>query len=351
LELYKSTYPRDWRAPGNLSDAYLRTGQFEKAAGEARAALNLNPNAAAVYVNLGQAFISLSRFAEAKQIFQQAQHQNLDTTIFHTFLYQVGFVGGDPSLMQQQLDWTRGKPDEYVGLDWQSQSAGFAGQWRRSQDFSGRAIELASRSDAREVAAQYVAEEALRGAAVGQCSAVKAATAKSAGLERNIPFLSRAAVALALCGDTGQAQSLIDELTRERPKDTFVNLLWVPVIRSAIQINRNNPTEAVQLLEPTRRFEAAAEFWPQYLRGLAYLKLKSGTEAATEFQKILDNRGQATLSALYPLAQLGLARAAAVSGDMSKSRKVYQDFLALWKDADSDLPVLKEAEQEYEKLQ
>jgi hypothetical protein len=116
------------------------------------------------------------------------------------------------------------------------------------------------------------------------------------------------------------------------------------------QINRNNPAEAVQLLEPAKRFEAAAEFWPQYVRGLAYLRLKSGNEAAAEFQKILDNRGQAPLSALYPLAHLGLARAAALTGDLSKSRKAYQDFVALWKDADSDLPVLKEAKQEYEKL-
>jgi len=124
----------------------------------------------------------------------------------------------------------------------------------------------------------------------------------------------------------------------------------VPIIRGAVQLNRNNPAEAIQLLEKAKGYEAAAEFWPQYLRALAYLRLKSGNEAATEFQKILDNRGQATLSALYPLAHLGLARAATLTGDLSKSRKAYQDFLALWKDADSDLPVLQEAKQEYEKL-
>ena len=139
-------------------------------------------------------------------------------------------------------------------------------------------------------------------------------------------------------------------MTKERPNDTLINSLWVTAIRAAVQINRNNPAEAVQLLEAAKRYEAAAQFWPQYLRGLAYLKLKSGNEAAAEFQKILDNRGQAPISALYPLAHLGLARAAALTGDMSKSRKAYQDFLALWKDADSDLPVLQEAKQEYEKL-
>jgi predicted Zn-dependent protease len=143
---------------------------------------------------------------------------------------------------------------------------------------------------------------------------------------------------------------MIDEITKEHPKDTLINSLWVPVIRASIQFNRGNPAEAVQLFEPTRRYEAAAEFWPQYLRGLSYLKLKSGNEAVAEFQKILDNRGQAPLSVLYPLAHLGLARAAALTGDTAKSRKAYQDFLALWKDADSDITVLQEARQEYEKV-
>jgi tetratricopeptide (TPR) repeat protein len=350
LELYKSTYPRDWRAPGNLSDCYLRIGQFEKAAAEAHQGQLLNPNSAAQAVNLTQAFVSLGRFADAKAVVEQATHQNLDSTVLRTFQYQAAFVSGDAAAMQEQLDWTHGKPDEYVGLDWQSQAVAFIGQWRRSQDFSGKAVDLATRSEAKEVAARYVAEAALRGAVLGQCSQIKAATSHSPGLERNAPFLTRGAVALALCGEAGQAQSMIDELTKEHPKDTLINSLWVPLIRASIQFNRGNPAEAVQLLEPTRRYEAAAEFWPQYLRGLSYLKLKSGNEAVAEFQKILDNRGQAPLSVLYPLAHLGLARAAALTGDTAKSRKAYQDFLALWKDADSDLTVLQEARQEYEKV-
>ena len=350
LEMYKSTYPRDWRAPLNLSDIYFRIGQFEKAAAEARDGLRLNPNTATGYLNLGQAFIALNRLADAKEVVEQALHQNLDTTDYHTFLYQVAFVGGDTAATQQQLDWARGKPTEYVALNWQTQTPAFSGQWRRSQDLSRSAIELATRNDAKEVAAQYVVEAALRGAVFGQCSQTKAAISQAAGLARNNLFLTRGALALALCGDAGQAQSLVEEVTKERPKDTLINSLWVPLVGAAIQLNRNNPAEAVQLLEAAKRYEAAAEFWPQYLRGLAYLKLKSGNEATAEFQKILDNRGQAPLSALYPLAHLGLARASALTGDLSKSRKAYQDFLALWKDADSDLPVLQEAKQEYEKL-
>jgi len=350
LETYKATYPRDARAPNNLSDIYFRTGQFEKSAAEARQAVRLNPNSVVGYANLGQAFISLSRFADSKEVVDQALHQNLDSTYFHSFRYQIAFVDGDTAAMQQQLDWARGKPDEYVALGWQTQTAAFLGQWRRSQDFTRSAIELATRGDAKEVAAQYAVEEALLGAVFGQCSQIKAETSQLPGLERNTPSLTRGALALALCGDAGQAQSIADELTKQYPKGTLLNSLWVPIIRGAVQLNRNNPAEAIQLLEKAKGYEAAAEFWPQYLRALAYLRLKSGNEAATEFQKILDNRGQATLSALYPLAHLGLARAATLTGDLSKSRKAYQDFLALWKDADSDLPVLQEAKQEYEKL-
>ncbi|HZI87787.1 MAG TPA: tetratricopeptide repeat protein, partial [Pyrinomonadaceae bacterium] len=350
LQTYKATYPRDARAPNNLSDVYFRAGQFEKAAAEAREGLGLNPNSAVAYVNLGQAFIGLGRFGEAKEVFGQALQQNLDSSLFHSLLYQIAFVGGDTTAMQQQLDWSRGKPDEYVARNSQTETAAFLAQWRRAQDFSRSAVEMATRSDAKEVAARYVVEAALRDAVFGQCSETKAATSQAAGLARTNFVLTRGALALALCGDEDQAQSLVEEVTKERPKDTLINSLWVPLVRAAIQFNRNNPAEAVQLLEAAKHYEAAAEFWPQYVRGLAYLKLKSGNEAAVEFQKILGSRGQAPLSALYPLAHLGLARAAALTGDLSKTRKAYQDFLALWKDADSDLPVLQEAKQEYEKL-
>jgi serine/threonine protein kinase/tetratricopeptide (TPR) repeat protein len=350
LEMYKSTYPRDARAPNNLSDIYFRIGQFEKAAAEAREAVRLNPNSAVAYGNLAQAFIGLSRFADAKEVIEQALHQNLDSTNFHSFLYQSAFFAGNAAGMQQQLDWARGKPDEYVSLDWQTQTVAFLGQWRRAQDFSRSGVEMATRSDTKEVAAQYLVEAALRGAVFGQCSQTKAATSQAAGLARNDLVLTRGGLALALCGDAGQAQSLIEEVTKEHSKDTLINSLWVPTIRAAVQLNRKNPAEAIQLLEASKRYEASAEFWPQYLRGLAYLKLKSGNEAAAEFQKILDKRGQATLSVLYPLSHLGLARAAALTGDTSTSRKAYQDFLVLWKDADSDLTLLQEAKQEYEKV-
>ena len=129
------------------------------------------------------------------------------------------------------------------------------------------------------------------------------------------------------------------------------NAIWLPTIRATIELRRNNPAQAIDLFEGTKQYEAAAKFWPPYVRGQAYLKLGRGAEAAPEFQKILDHRGWDPLSPLYPLAQLGLARAAVLTGDSEKARKTYQDFFALWKDADADLPILITAKKEYEKMQ
>ncbi len=168
-------------------------------------------------------------------------------------------------------------------------------------------------------------------------------------LARGRASLPRAALALALCGQTDQAKPLVDELTKRYPEDTIINSIWLPVIRAAMDLQRGNAAGTIEQLQTASRYEAAAEFWPQYLRGQAYLKLKQGTEAATEFQKILDHRGQAPLSLLYPLAHLGLARSAALSGDLAKSRAAYEDFFKMWKSADADLPILIEAKREYEK--
>ena len=142
-------------------------------------------------------------------------------------------------------------------------------------------------------------------------------------------------------------QSSTGRRALESTQNTLINQLWLPIIKAALELQRNNPTQAVQLLEATRRYESAAEFWPPYVRGLAYLSLKSGNEASAEFNRILDHRGEATLSVLYPLARLGLARAIALTGDTEKSRKEYQSFFELWKNADTDLPILIEAKQRF----
>ncbi len=350
LEFHKRTYPRDYTALISLSDRYLRIGQWEKAIVEAREALSLSANNAVANDNLVQALIGLNRFEEAKANGERTTPQKLDGTAIHIFLYQIAFATGDMSAMQEQLTWASGRPDEHVAFNWQADTAAFAGQRRRAEDLARRSIDLASRNDAKEVAAQYAAGAALRDAAFGQLPQAKASIAQSLALESNRVSLVRAALARALCGELSEAQRLVDELVKRYPKDTLINGIWIPTIRATLELQRGNAAQAIELLQPAGRYEAAAEFWPQYVRGLVYLKLNQGTEAVAEFQKILNHRGEAALSTLYPLAHLGLARGAAVTGDTGKCRKAYQDFFALWKDADPDLLILTDAKKEYERL-
>jgi eukaryotic-like serine/threonine-protein kinase len=351
LELYKQTYPRDERPYINLSVSYDRIGQWEKSAAEAGEAIRINPNTAAPHSNLARALMRLDRYDESVAVLNRALQQlKLDTEPLHTFVYHNAFIRGDAATMKQEVDRLSGKQNEYVAFDWQTNSASFTGQFRLAEDFSHRAIDLAAKNNAKEVAAQYAAEEALRAAVFGQCAQTKSEAAHALSFEHNQVSLTRSGLALALCGEVGQSQSLVDELAKQYPQFTIVNGIWLPPIRAALELDRGNAAQALLELQAANRYEAAGEFWSQYLRGQANLKLGRGTEAAVEFQKILDHRGYAPLSALYPLAHLGLARAAPLTKDVNKSRKAYQDFLALWKDADSDLPVLQGAKQEYDKL-
>jgi tetratricopeptide (TPR) repeat protein len=349
-ESYWRNYPRDTRGPGNLSDLYGRTGQYEKAVAAAREAMRLNPNSAPWHINLADSLMRLNRFAEAEEVLQRALAQKLDNIYLHGLLYAIAFAGGNAEAMREQIAWASGKPDEHIAVDWQAQTAAFAGEWRKSQDYARRATEMAERNEAKEVAAQYTAQAALRAAALGQAAQAGALAEAALKIERNKIALARAALALALVGEAAKAQSLVQELEKQYPKDTLVNQLWLPEIKAALELRKGNAQSALDLLEPVKRYEAADEFRPQTVRGEAYLKHGKGAEAAVEFQKILAHRGEAPLSVLYPLAHLGLARAAVLQGDAPKARQKYQDFFALWKEADADLPILIEAKKEYEKM-
>jgi len=351
LNLHKQTYPRDSLPYAGLSTTYNRTGQFEESVAAAREAIRLNPIASSTQANLALALMRLDRYDESEKVIEQAIGQfKLDNDRLHAVNYRIAFIRGDVATMKRLIDALSGKPNEYLALGRQSGAAAFAGQWARARELARRTIDLAARGGANEMAAQYAAEYSISAAAIGQRAQARAAAAQSLALERNQESLSQAALALALCGETSQAQSLIDEMIKEYPKDTLINSLWLPMIRAATALERGNAGAAIKFLQPAIRYEAAAEFWPQYLRGQAYLRLDRAAEAAAEFQKILDHRGQAPLSILYPLAALGLARTSAMTGDPSKARQSYQDFLAMWKDADVDLPALIEAKKEFEKV-
>lgn len=351
LKRQQQIYPRDLSVYDSLADCYGELGQFALAAETAAEALRLNPNSAVAHWKRALYLIRLNRFDEASELGRLAVAQRLDSINLHSNLYQLAFLKGDAATMQQQLDWAH---DQFWGdtvLEWQAQAAAFGGQWRRAQDFNRQAIAQINQRDTREDAAQYAAQQALRAAAFGQCSAARASAKQALALARQKRTLSHAALALALCNQPAQAQPLHDELVKRFPKDTLITGLWLPVIRAALELQRGNADLAIEQLQPAQRLEAAAEFWPQYLRGQAYLQLNQFAAAATEFQKIIAQRGEAPLSALYPLAHLGAARAALGNHDAAKARQAYQEFLGLWKDADADLPVLSEARKEFVSVQ
>jgi len=343
LNVLNQTYPPVWSVLGGLAANYNQIGQSEQAVALAPEAIRLNPRFALPRLALGQALMRLNRYGEAREIFQEALEQQIERTEFHALLYQLAFLEGDAAGRRRQLDWASGKPEEYSALDWQSQTAAFGGEWRKAQDFARRAIDLAVRGDTVEVAARYASEQALWGAVFGDCRQAKADASRGLKLARGRASLPRTALALALCGEANQAQPLAEEIGKHYPEDTLLNSIWLPAIRAVLELQRGNASRALEQMQAASRYEAAAEFWPQFLRGQAYLQLKRSAEAAPEFQSILAHRGYAPLSPLYPLAHLGLARATALTGNTAQRRKAYEELFAIWKEADADLPILREA--------
>jgi predicted Zn-dependent protease len=342
-------YPPVWSVLGGLAANYNQIGQLDQAIAQAPEAIRLNPTFSLPRLALGQALLRLNRYVEARDVFVQALEQQIERTEFHAMLYQIAFIEGDAAGMQRQLDWARGKPDEYVAFDWQAGAAVFAGQWRKAQEFARRAIDLTTHGDTKEVAARYAGEQALRGAVFGDCRQARIDAAQGLKLARGRASLPRAALALALCNEVKQVKPLVDELTSRYPEDTLLNSIWLPLVRAALELQRGQATQALEQLQTTARYEAVSECWPEHLRGQAYLQLKQGAEAAAEFQQILAHRGYGPLSTLYPLAHLGLARASALTGDAARSRQAYEDFFAVWQEADAELPVLRAAKKEREK--
>jgi eukaryotic-like serine/threonine-protein kinase len=352
LEFWKQTFPNNPEPPNTLSFYYSQIGQFERAIEEAREAIRLSPNRTQPYSNLAVALMSLNRFAEAKEVYQQAMAQGLDSTGFHWGLYQTGFAQKDEALMQEQINWLAGKSNEYEGVDWQAKTSAFAGQLKKARELSNRAIELANRGNLKEVAGQFTAHAALREVAAGSCQQASGEVNTALGLAKTNITVIESALILALCGDSNQAMAIINEQYKRFPKDTWVNMVWSPTVRAIVELRRNNPAAAIQLLQSSQAYETGyvAAYWPMYIRGLAYLQSQNGALAAGEFQKIIKTGGVNMNTNIYSLAHLGLARALALSPDQGPSRKAYEDFLQIWKAADADIPVLQEARREYEKL-
>jgi tetratricopeptide (TPR) repeat protein len=348
-ESWKETYPRDTVPRDNVALRYSVIGQYEKALANASEALRLNPKDGFAYQNVADAYQKLDRFDEARAIAEQAIAQNADSGDIHAVLYQIAFIQGDAAGMQREKAWSAGKPEEAYGLFLAAQTESALGEMKRAHETVARAASLLESQGLKEAAANARAGEIVLDAALGNIQEARqeATEALTSPVDRDVKMTL--ASALALCGDTNRAQKLIDELAKDFPLDTLLNNVSLPVVRALVELQHNDPARAITLLEAARPYDLT-NYGPMYVRGIAYLQARDGAKAAAEYQKILEHRGIDPLSPLYAMARLGLGRAYALQGETTKARTAYQDFLALWKDADPDIPILKQAKEEYEKL-
>jgi serine/threonine protein kinase/Tfp pilus assembly protein PilF len=358
-QLWIQSYPRDDIPHGNLGANFTALGQHEKALAETQEALHLESNSVTSYGNLGQISLALNRPDDAKAMFEQALARKLDSGGLRLWMYNLAFVRGDSAQMAQQLAWGAGKPGaEDPLLATQSDTEGYYGRLTKARDYSRRAVDSAVRADSKETAALWQVDAAVREAEFGNVAAAKqdvgAALALAPG--RDVKVLS--ALALARAGDIGRAKVMVEQLEKSDPLNTVLKLYWLPTLKAAIELHGGNSAQALLFLEAAAPYELGeppplqeGTLYPAYLRGEAYLAAHNGTAAAAEFQKFIDHRGIIINFPLGALAHLGIARAYALSGDTAKAKAAYLDFLTLWKDADPDIPILKEAKAEYAKLQ
>jgi tetratricopeptide (TPR) repeat protein len=351
-ETWRRTYPRDYTPWTNLAYLYLNLGQCDKALEEARGAMKLDPDRPFAVLNLAGAYLGLGRLEEAKAILDKAAPQNPDSAGIRLTRFVIAWAQGDAAAMQRGADAARGKPGEEMLVMTQGQAAAFSGELQRARELFRRSVEIALRSNLREAAAGVLAQGALIEAEFGNARQAREGAGAALTLAPAKAAQTIAALALARAGDAGHARPLVDELARRSPTHTLLNATLLPTARAALELHADNPSKAIEWLRPATQYEFAyySGFVPVYLRGHAYLRAKDGGNAAAEFQKILEHRGVDPVSPLYALAHLGLARASALTGDTVKSRLAYQNFLALWRNADPDIPVLRAAKAEYARL-
>jgi tetratricopeptide (TPR) repeat protein len=356
-ELWQQNYPRNFVPYQMLGVISATLGTYEKALTEQREALRLGPNAVDNYSNLGLAYMDLNRLDEAEAVLKQADERNLENLGLLANRYLLAFLRGDAAQMERFASAAMGKPGtEDVLLAFQADTEAWYGKMKDARELTRRAMDSAEHNDAKETAAGYQVESALREVELGNSDQARTEANAAMKLSRNRDVRAAAALALARAGDMAGAEKLVAELDKTFPLDTLVQRYWLPTIRAAVAIERNDPNRAVELLKETSTVELGSAanlviLAPVYVRGIAYLAVQDGDRAAKEFQKFIDHRGVVGNFPWGALARLGLARSYALRSDTAKTRAAYQDFLTLWKDADRDIPISKEVKREYAKLQ
>ena len=358
------SYPRDAMSYALLGTVLASQGQYEKAAEVERQAVRLAPDVLDWYQFLATYTLALQRLDETRQIIFEANARKLDGSTLHTNLYALAFLGGDSAAMEKQQQWFLDKPEfENAGRALASDTEAYSGHFAKARELTKRAVDSAVRTDQKENGAFHLAIAAQREAAYGNAAEARQSAAAALKLApASQGAAAAAALAFAMAGDTAKAESLAQDLGKRFPLDTQMQSLWLPTIQAQTALYRKNPASALSALQAATRIELADSCLRSvYVGGQAYLAAGQGTAAAAEFQKILDHSGIVWNCWTGALAHLGVARANALQSRTSqgadadaarvRALAAYKDFLTLWKDADPDIPILKEAKAEYAKLQ
>jgi eukaryotic-like serine/threonine-protein kinase len=365
-----ASYPRRYEAHALLALVLDQQGRYEKAVEIKRSAVHLRPDWIGNYLGLSNYFLATQHFDEARQNIHDAQALNLENFQFHTALYALGFLQADSAAMAEQQQWFAGNPEENFGLALASDTEAYAGHLGKARELTKRAVDSAIRADSKENAAIFQAIAAQREAAFGNAAEARQSAAQALKLTPSSQGVGvEAALAFAMSGDTARAESLAQDLGKRYPLDTQMQSLWLPAIQAQLALNNKNPAAALNALQTASPIELGqigfvvniSCLYPAYVRGQAYLAAGQGSAAATEFQRILDHSGIVWNCWTGALARLGVARADALQAktlqgadaDAARVRALaaYKDFLALWKEADPDIPILIAAKSEYAKLQ
>ncbi len=368
-EEWLKSYPRDDEAYLSLGVVYASQGQYEKAA-EITTQASGRALSLASYGNLASYALALQRFDEAQRIAHEAQTRKMDAFEFHSVLYALAFLGTNSAGMAEQQAWFAGKPEESFGLALASNTEAYDGHLGKTRELTKRAVDSAIRADSKESGAIWQANAAVRQAAYGKGAEARQTAAEALKLApASQGAEAEAALAFAMAGDTTRAESLAQDLGKRFPLDTQMQSLWLSAIQAQLALDRKNPASALSALQDASRIELGqilfvaniSCLYPTYIRGEAYLAAGQGGSAAAEFQKILDHSGIVWNCWTGALAHLGVARANALQSRTSQwpdadaarvqALAAYKDFLTLWKDADPDIPILKQAKAEYAKLQ
>jgi serine/threonine protein kinase/tetratricopeptide (TPR) repeat protein len=356
-ELWAKSYPRDMVPHGNLGSIYASMGRYDKAIAETVIAQQLEPSITD-YANLASDYISVNGLKDARSTLEEAQRNHFDGLFIRGDLYSLAFLEGNTAEMDAQVAWAAGRPgEEDQMLNTAADTQAYYGHMAKARDLARQAADSAVRADAKETAAQWLAFQAVREVEVGNAALARQTATRALALAPGRDVKVLCAVALARSGESVKSRAILEGLKKSDSTNTFLKVYWFPVIEASTALAQHAPERAIIALEPTEPYElgnpspeVAGTLHPAYLRGLAYLEQKNGVAAAAEFQKFLDHPGIVQNFVFASLAHLQLARAYAQSGDTTRAKVAYDHFLTLWKDADADTPILKEARAEQSKL-